>query len=633
MGNFFTKLFSRAEEDNNINKDNFPAEFVLWFDRHIGSTNKTINSTRTLAINNRVGVGDNAEKNKQLRRDMMVHIEELKGIIEGFHSPVEDTVKPVITLIGVSSVSIDVGDTYNDLGATAVDNADGDITADIVVTGTVDVNTAGVYTLNYNVSDDAGNNANEVSRTITVSVIAPVKAFPTAFGAGSQVTGGRGYGVFQVTNLNDSGSGSYRQAISDVVSAGGGNIVFTVSGAINLTSNLGAGGVKNLSVWGQSAPEGGISVANKLSGFYAGQSQTVPSSNIIIRFMRFRVDSSPLIISQYNGIETDVFVMEWANNYIIDHCSFSFGTDEAINHGNGENVTWQHNLVAENSKGMIMGQVAQQQGNFSFNSNLFTRCSHRFVNVEAGGRVDLMNNYIFNWWSSAAAPRGAFELNHVNNYFGTNAGIPVGIDLDARGFNYVQESWTPSIHASGNIFKGRQEDPNADNIGDVNDANDGFWRIRTTFGNNGLIIPAGWREATPYTQLGDEFTLKTALQVKADLPDNVGAHKRVDENGNLVDALDPLDTIYITSVKNEIWTNWELRDSYFGNLVGNSDHYDDYFATVGIVLNTHPVGYDTNNDGIPDVWTAANMPVGTIFSDISDNGYTYLERYMNPNTL
>ena len=465
---------------------------------------------------------------------------------------------------------------------------------------------------------------------INFNSLAQQLAFPTASGAGAYATGGRGYGVFKVTNLNNDGPGSLRQAVYDADSNGGGNVVFTVSGAINLTSNLGWGSIQNVSIWGQTAPDGGISVANKLTGFYAGNSQTEPSANIIIRFMRFRVDSSPLINSQYNGIETDVFVMEYANNYIIDHCSFSFGTDEAINHGNGENVTWQHNLIAENSKAMIMGQVAQQQGNFSFNNNLFTRTSHRFVNVESGGRVDLINNYIFDWYSSSAAPRGGFQLNHMNNYFGPNGGDN-NIDLDWRGFNYVQESWTPSIHASGNIYENVFEDPNADNIGNSSNNSDGFWRIRTSFGNNGGIIPASWRAATPYTLLGEPFTVRTAAEVKAQLPDNAGAHKRLDENGNVLPGLDVLDNIYITSVKNGVHTDWQLRDSYFGDIVGNSDHYDAYFATVGNVINTHPSGYDTDNDGMPDAWevsTFGNLN-RTGMDDLDGDGYTDFEEFLH----
>jgi len=80
-----------------------------------------------------------------------------------------DTVAPVITLTGNATINIMVGDTYTDEGATATDVIDGDITANIVVAGdAVDVNTAGTYTITYNVSDAAGNAADEVTRKVIV---------------------------------------------------------------------------------------------------------------------------------------------------------------------------------------------------------------------------------------------------------------------------------------------------------------------------------------------------------------------------------------------------------------------------------------------------------------------------------
>ena len=87
-----------------------------------------------------------------------------------------DAVAPVITLIGDATINIMVGDTFTDPGATATDNVDGDITANIVVAGdAVDVNTAGTYTISYNVSDAAGNAAAEVTRTVTVEAIPGVE--------------------------------------------------------------------------------------------------------------------------------------------------------------------------------------------------------------------------------------------------------------------------------------------------------------------------------------------------------------------------------------------------------------------------------------------------------------------------
>ena len=82
-----------------------------------------------------------------------------------------DTTIPVIALLGSSTVNIDEGDTYNDAGATALDDTDGDITSDIITTNPVDTSTPGTYTVRYNVQDAAGNSAIEVSRGVTVNSV------------------------------------------------------------------------------------------------------------------------------------------------------------------------------------------------------------------------------------------------------------------------------------------------------------------------------------------------------------------------------------------------------------------------------------------------------------------------------
>ncbi|MFK7750201.1 MAG: immunoglobulin-like domain-containing protein [Kordia sp.] len=82
-----------------------------------------------------------------------------------------DTTIPVITLNGNANINLNVGDSYTELGATATDNLDGNITANISISGTVDTTTAGIYTIRYNVSDAAGNAAAEVTRTVTVEEV------------------------------------------------------------------------------------------------------------------------------------------------------------------------------------------------------------------------------------------------------------------------------------------------------------------------------------------------------------------------------------------------------------------------------------------------------------------------------
>ena len=78
-----------------------------------------------------------------------------------------DTILPVITLNGAASISLNVGETYTEHGAIAIDNTDGDISAKIITTGSVNTSVAGTYTITYTVSDVAGN-VSTVTRIVTV---------------------------------------------------------------------------------------------------------------------------------------------------------------------------------------------------------------------------------------------------------------------------------------------------------------------------------------------------------------------------------------------------------------------------------------------------------------------------------
>jgi len=83
-----------------------------------------------------------------------------------------DTTAPVITLTGNATIDLTVGDTFSEPGYTANDNVDGDITGNVNVGGdTVDTNTAGTYIITYNVTDEAGNPADEVTRTVNVTAL------------------------------------------------------------------------------------------------------------------------------------------------------------------------------------------------------------------------------------------------------------------------------------------------------------------------------------------------------------------------------------------------------------------------------------------------------------------------------
>jgi len=93
--------------------------------------------------------------------------EEIQMVIDSVEE-VSDRVKPIITLVGSSNLTLTVGDTYRDAGAKARDNIDGDISSKIRVVGRVNTTLVGLYTITYNVIDSSGNRAIPVKRIIKV---------------------------------------------------------------------------------------------------------------------------------------------------------------------------------------------------------------------------------------------------------------------------------------------------------------------------------------------------------------------------------------------------------------------------------------------------------------------------------
>jgi len=95
----------------------------------------------------------------------------MSGVVTATTQPVDnsDTVKPVISLLGNDTINLIQGDSFIDPGATANDNIDGNISANIIVSGTVNTSQTGTYLLSYDVQDAAGNNADTLMRSIIVT--------------------------------------------------------------------------------------------------------------------------------------------------------------------------------------------------------------------------------------------------------------------------------------------------------------------------------------------------------------------------------------------------------------------------------------------------------------------------------
>jgi hypothetical protein len=195
-----------------------------------------------------------------------------------------------------------------------------------------------------------------------------IPAFPGAQGFGKYTTGGRGGKIYIVTNLNDSGIGSLRWAVEAKEPR---IVVFEVSGNIPLKSRLNIGD-GNLTIAGQTAPGEGITIQNY-------PFRIMGKDNIIVRFLRFR-------LGDLDDKKEDAFeIRNGSSNIIVDHCSFSWGTDETATFYDITNGTIQNCIISEglaiphNSLGSLTG------GNgFSMYKNLWAHFrirSPRFTRI------------------------------------------------------------------------------------------------------------------------------------------------------------------------------------------------------------------------------------------------------------
>jgi hypothetical protein len=246
------------------------------------------------------------------------------------------------------------------------------------------------------------------------SVLAdPLPAFPGAEGFGAFSVGGRGGQVIEVTNLNDSGTGSLRKAIE---TSGPRIIVFEVSGNIFLQSRL---TVRNpyVTIAGQTAPGDGIAVI--------GQQVTVNTHDVIIRYMRFR--ASDLACAERDALDDD----DNQYNVIIDHCTASWAIDETLTFYKGHDFTVQWCMITESLYHSCHSKGPHGYGgiwggtNSSFHHNLFAHHSSRNPRFAAepddpddeGYLVDHRNNVIYNWGFNSAYGGEDSNMNIINNYY------------------------------------------------------------------------------------------------------------------------------------------------------------------------------------------------------------------------
>jgi autotransporter-associated beta strand protein len=224
---------------------------------------------------------------------------------------------------------------------------------------------------------------------------AQLPAFPEAEGFGASVTGGRGGAVYHVTNLNDSGPGSFRDAVSQPNRI----VVFDVGGYINLASQVNV--QANITIAGQTAPGQGIATRNHSVSFKS-------ADNTIVRNMRFRMGTTG------GG---DATWADGTSGLIFDHVTSQWGLDETMSITGCSNVTIQNSIIAEGLLTHSMGSLIEWN-TISMHHNLYMSNNSR--NPKTKGVNDFVNNVVYNWGTEpyiAGDSAGISEANVVNNYF------------------------------------------------------------------------------------------------------------------------------------------------------------------------------------------------------------------------
>lgn len=434
-------------------------------------------------------------------------------------------------------------------------------------------------------------------------------AFPEATGFGRFTTGARGAAnpqIYLVTNLNDSGPGSFRDAVSQP----GRFVIFKVGGIVNLQSVVAV--PANTTIAGQTAPGEGILFLGPRVSFSG-------ANNTIARFMRLR----------YGGTSQNQDASGIANgaNIILDHMTFTWGTDEvfSVNWDNNgvspDNITIQNSIIGQgmhrhnHSAGGLM--QPPPGGKISLIGNLYI--CNKTRNNKVKGINEFVNNVVYNWgnygntyghtqsgeaYIMGGDSAGASYANIINNYFiggpNTSSTVTTPFSVGNASFN---------LYGAGNYF-----DNNKNGILDG-----------TLVPQNLTGYPVGDIAAIQPTSY--DYPMKNPTLTAQGAFDNIiagvgASYPRRDQ----VDQLMISDLNSKGTVATYLYVQTDLT-TQFGFTNGGAGHI--YGA---------PAPLDTDNDGMPDVWETAhglNPNVADALAVSTTNApYLNIEVYINglPNT-
>ena len=434
------------------------------------------------------------------------------------------------------------------------------------------------------------------------------KAYPAAEGFGRYTIGGRGGRTYIVSNLNDKGPGSFREAAEAKEKR---MIVFALSGTIHLETKLSIAG--NVTIAGQTAPGDGICLAD--------QSVMIGGNNIIVRYLRFRMGDKYQKGGMVDGNGgDDAFGGTGKRNIIIDHCSLSWSTDEVFSVYNGDSTTLSWNLIAEPlnySYHYETGDKDYEHHGFgaiwggrhlSAHHNLFAHCNNRNPRFNGNRQgideyVDYRNNVIYNWGGNNIYAGEGGHYNLVNNYFKygpeTKESVKFRICNPGRTATIPFGKW----YVDGNYVDGSIE--NTENNWRAVDIDKNYStpkdsiRMDIAFDNMGLPVE-GAKSAYQSVLAG----------VGCNFP-------------------------YRDTMDKRILRNVVERTGRFADVQGGYPHGTSYEETILAwpALGSKKAPLDSDQDGIPDEWEIKHKLDPHDAADAArftlNNDYTNLEVYIN----
>jgi hypothetical protein len=469
---------------------------------------------------------------------------------------------------------------------------------------------------------------------------AKIPAFPGAEGGGMYTFGGRGGKVITVTNLNDSGPGSFREACE---TGGARIIVFNVAGIIKLETPVTIR-APYVTIAGQTAPGDGICIA--------GEALWVDTHDVIVRHMRFRRGETKVWHRE------DSFGGNPIGNIMIDHCSCTWGLDENISFyrhmyspGKGYqdeklptvNVTIQNTISAQalDTYNHAFGSTLGGE-NCAFMRNLWASNTGRNPSIGWFGIFNFVNNVVYNWVhrsSDGGDYRAMFNM--INNYYKpgplTPKDKPVGhrILKPEAGRSKLDYKVYGRVYANGNVMEGYPE-ITADNW-------KGGIQIEEQEDTEGFTEQM--RSYTPFEM--PYLRVMSATEAYDYVLKNVGA---------TIPCRDIVDEHIVNEVKTgEAYYVKKLPKDAYGDTSGLSEKSkaedgsfkyrrlpkDSY--KQGIITDIRQVGgypeykgtpyVDSDNDGMPDEWEMANglnpNDPSDANGDCTGDGYTNIEKYIN----